>query len=136
MESLFTYVAPPSPCGYLPEQSWSLEYEYVGDITAAEYERRMQEGWRHFRRMLLHPLGRAGVVLLPRPPPRRRRLRRRPARQLLGHLLLLRPRPARPGAGHLQRAAHPRPGAAGGQGARLPRLLRRRLPVDGVQDSL
>ena len=54
MESLFTYVAPPSPCGYLPEQSWSLEYEYVGDVTAAEYERRMQEGWRHFGRMLFH----------------------------------------------------------------------------------
>jgi len=55
MESLFTYVAPPTPCGYLPEQSWSLEYEYVGDLTAAEYEARMATGWRHFGRMLFHP---------------------------------------------------------------------------------
>jgi arginine-tRNA-protein transferase len=55
MESLFTYVAPPSPCGYLPEQLWSLEYEYVGGMTAAEYEERMRGGWRHFGRMLFHP---------------------------------------------------------------------------------
>jgi leucyl-tRNA---protein transferase len=55
MESLFTYVAPPSVCGYLPEQLWSLEYEYVGDITAEEYEQRMAAGWRHFGRMLFHP---------------------------------------------------------------------------------
>jgi leucyl-tRNA---protein transferase len=55
MESLFSYVAPPSPCGYLPEQLWSLEYEYVGEMTAAEYEVRMQAGWRHFGRMLFHP---------------------------------------------------------------------------------
>jgi leucyl-tRNA---protein transferase len=55
MESLFTYIAPPSPCGYLPEQVWSLEYEYVGVITAAEYEGRMAQGWRHFGRMLFRP---------------------------------------------------------------------------------
>src|SRR5947209_13923067 len=55
MESLFTYVAPPSPCSYLPEQLWSLEYEFVGDMTAAEYEDRMRAGWRHFGRMLFHP---------------------------------------------------------------------------------
>lgn len=55
MESLFTYVAPPSQCGYLPEQVWSLEYEYVGDLTEMEYEERMRHGWRHFGRMLFRP---------------------------------------------------------------------------------
>jgi arginine-tRNA-protein transferase len=55
MESLFTYIAPPSRCGYLPDQLWSLEYEYAGAITPAEYELRMSQGWRHFGRMLFHP---------------------------------------------------------------------------------
>ena len=55
MESLFTYVAPPSRCGYLPDQEWSLEYEYAADISAAEYMQRMLAGWRHFGRMLFHP---------------------------------------------------------------------------------
>jgi arginine-tRNA-protein transferase len=55
MESLFTYVATPSACGYLPEQLWSLEYDYVGDMTAPEYEQRMATGWRHFGRMLFRP---------------------------------------------------------------------------------
>src|SRR5262249_44619859 len=55
MESLFTYVAPPSRCGYLPEQLWSLEYEYVSDLSAAEYRQRMAAGWRHFGRMLFRP---------------------------------------------------------------------------------
>src|SRR5262245_31173955 len=55
MQSLFTYVATPSPCGYLPAQVWSLEYEYVAEISAAEYEERMRQGWRHFGRVLFHP---------------------------------------------------------------------------------
>jgi arginine-tRNA-protein transferase len=56
MESLFRYVASPSPCGYLPEQRWSLEYEYVGAMTPAEYLRRMLEGWRRFGTMLFRPV--------------------------------------------------------------------------------
>jgi leucyl-tRNA---protein transferase len=55
MESLFRYVASPSPCGYLPDQQWSLEYEYVAEATAAEYLARMIEGWRHFGTMLFRP---------------------------------------------------------------------------------
>jgi arginine-tRNA-protein transferase len=55
MQSLFTYVAPPSRCGYLPEQQWSLQYEYVGSITPAEYMDRMRAGWRRFGRMLFRP---------------------------------------------------------------------------------
>lgn len=55
MESLFTYVAPPSRCGYLPDRLWSLEYEFVSEISDAQYLERMQAGWRHFGRMLFHP---------------------------------------------------------------------------------
>jgi arginine-tRNA-protein transferase len=55
MQSLFRYVAPPSPCGYLPDQSWELEYEYVLTLSAEEYMRRMLEGWRRFGTMLFRP---------------------------------------------------------------------------------
>jgi leucyl-tRNA---protein transferase len=55
MESLFRYVAAPSRCGYLPDQNWSLEYEYVAEMTAAEYQQRMLEGWRRFGTMLFRP---------------------------------------------------------------------------------
>ncbi len=55
MESLFRYVAPPSACGYLPRQRWSLEYEMVSAISAEEYQQRMQHGWRRFGGMLFRP---------------------------------------------------------------------------------
>jgi arginyl-tRNA--protein-N-Asp/Glu arginylyltransferase len=55
MESLFRYVAHPSSCGYLPDRLWSLEYEYVGAMTSAEYLQRMLEGWRRFGTMLFRP---------------------------------------------------------------------------------
>ena len=44
MESLFRYVAPPSQCGYLPSQLWSLEYELVQELTPAEYQEHMEAG--------------------------------------------------------------------------------------------
>jgi arginine-tRNA-protein transferase len=55
MESLFRYVAPPSQCGYLPDREWSLEYEMVAAISAAEYQERAQQGWRRFGGMLFRP---------------------------------------------------------------------------------
>jgi arginyl-tRNA--protein-N-Asp/Glu arginylyltransferase len=55
MESLFRYVAPPSPCGYLPQQVWSLEYDYVGSMTAGEYLAHMLDNWRRFGKMLFRP---------------------------------------------------------------------------------
>lgn len=55
MESLFRYIATPSTCGYLPDRQWSLEYEYVGAMTSAEYLQRLVEGWRRFGRMLFQP---------------------------------------------------------------------------------
>lgn len=55
MESLFHYLSQPSPCGYLPEQTWRLEYEMMGRISAAEYQDRMRQGWRRFGGMLFRP---------------------------------------------------------------------------------
>jgi leucyl-tRNA---protein transferase len=55
MEPGFRYQAPPSQCGYLADQTWSLEYDFVPDFTAAEYMQRMLDGWRRFGRMLFHP---------------------------------------------------------------------------------
>lgn len=55
MESLLHYVATPTPCGYLPAQRWSLEYEYVAEMTQAEYLRRMLDNWRRFGHMLFRP---------------------------------------------------------------------------------
>jgi arginine-tRNA-protein transferase len=55
MESLFRYVASPGPCGYLRDRLWSLEYEYVGALTPAEYLQRMLDGWRRFGAMLFRP---------------------------------------------------------------------------------
>jgi arginine-tRNA-protein transferase len=55
MESIFRYVAPPGQCGYLPDQVWQLEYEHVADVTAAEYQQRMKEGWRRFGYVLFRP---------------------------------------------------------------------------------
>jgi len=55
MESVFQFVAPPSRCGYLPEQTWQLEYEQVASLSPAEYMERMCQGWRRFGEMLFRP---------------------------------------------------------------------------------
>jgi len=55
MISLITYSTPPGPCGYLPSQTWRLEYEIVGDMSAVEYQERLLGGWRHFGHALFHP---------------------------------------------------------------------------------
>lgn len=54
-EYLSRFRAPPSTCGYLPEQRWSLEYEYVLSLSPSEYLERMLDGWRRFGHMLFHP---------------------------------------------------------------------------------
>src|SRR3954451_13577121 len=55
MQSLFRYVAPASPCGYLPDREWSLEYELVLTLSPAEYMERMRQGWRGFGTMMFRP---------------------------------------------------------------------------------
>ena len=59
MESLFQYLAPPSPCGYLPDQTWQLEYELVSALSPAEYMERLLQGWRRFGTALFRPRCRA-----------------------------------------------------------------------------
>jgi arginine-tRNA-protein transferase len=56
MESLFRYVASPSPCGYLPDREWSMEYEYVRSLSRGEYLQRLLENWRRFGGMLFRPV--------------------------------------------------------------------------------
>jgi arginine-tRNA-protein transferase len=55
METLRRFIAPPSPCGYLPEQWWRLEYELIGRATPADYLARMLQGWRRFGDTLFRP---------------------------------------------------------------------------------
>lgn len=55
MESLFTFVTPPDRCGYLPDRRWQLRYEVVGQLTPAEYEDRLRQGWRRFGYALFKP---------------------------------------------------------------------------------
>jgi arginine-tRNA-protein transferase len=55
MESLFRYLSDPSPCGYLPDQIWRLEYEHVARLSPGEYQKRLLEGWRRFGMVLFRP---------------------------------------------------------------------------------
>lgn len=55
MESLFTFAAPPGTCTYRPDQTSSLFYEVVGDLTPAEYQSRLLAGWRRFGFSLFRP---------------------------------------------------------------------------------
>ena len=55
MESLFHYLAPVSPCGYLPDRDWSLEYELFAELSPEEYLQRMKDGWRRFGHTLFRP---------------------------------------------------------------------------------
>lgn len=55
MLSLGRFTAPASKCGYLPEQSWRLEYERVAMLSPAEYMQRLEEGWRRFGMMMFRP---------------------------------------------------------------------------------
>jgi arginine-tRNA-protein transferase len=55
MQSLYRFTAPASKCGYLPDRDWSLEYEMVADLSAAEYAELLAQGWRRFGAMLFRP---------------------------------------------------------------------------------
>ncbi|WP_166823242.1 arginyltransferase [Thalassoroseus pseudoceratinae] len=43
---LFRTVEPPRQCSYLPDETASLEYRVVGQISATEYESWLSRGWR------------------------------------------------------------------------------------------
>lgn len=55
MESLVRFVSLPMACGYLPQQTWRLEYELVSSLSREEYLERMQDGWRRFGHTMFRP---------------------------------------------------------------------------------
>lgn len=55
MQSLFQFVSPPGPCGYLPDRLWSLEYDVVAEMNRKEYQGKLEAGWRRFGNMLFRP---------------------------------------------------------------------------------
>ena len=55
MIPLYSFIAPPSPCGYLPDRQWSLEYEFFLMLAPADYMARMKTGWRRFGHMVFRP---------------------------------------------------------------------------------
>jgi arginine-tRNA-protein transferase len=59
MESLIHYLADPTPCGYLPDQLWQLEYVHVASMSSEEYMKLLLRGWRRFGRVLFRPRCRA-----------------------------------------------------------------------------
>ena len=62
MESLLRYFAPTGQCGYLPEQTWRLEYEVFADISPAEFLDRLDQGWRRFGHSLFRPRCRSCIA--------------------------------------------------------------------------
>jgi arginyl-tRNA--protein-N-Asp/Glu arginylyltransferase len=55
METLIRFMAPAGPCGYLPDETWRLEYEVVAEVTPREYMHRMAHGWRRFGDAIFRP---------------------------------------------------------------------------------
>jgi arginine-tRNA-protein transferase len=55
MQSLFHFVAPPSQCGYLPDQTWRLEYDLVAELSKSEYMEYLLQNWRRFGASLFRP---------------------------------------------------------------------------------
>ncbi|MBX7104520.1 MAG: arginyltransferase [Gemmataceae bacterium] len=55
MISLATFLTPPAPCGYLPNQVWQFDYEIVAQLLVEEYEQRLLLGWRRFGRAIFRP---------------------------------------------------------------------------------
>ncbi len=51
----YSFLSPPGPCGYLPEQTWSLRYEVVNSLSSEEFGGRLHAGWRRFGMALFQP---------------------------------------------------------------------------------
>ncbi len=50
------FATQPDVCQYLPDQTSQLLYEVVATLSPAEYEERMNAGWRKFGRYLFRPV--------------------------------------------------------------------------------
>ena len=55
MDVLFSFIAPTTQCGYLPDQQWSLRYDVVRETTVEEYHKRLETGWRRFGFAIFRP---------------------------------------------------------------------------------
>ena len=55
IEDLWRENSPPRPCSYLPDESASLEYRVVFDLSAAAYEELLRRGWRKHGLNLFRP---------------------------------------------------------------------------------
>jgi arginine-tRNA-protein transferase len=55
MQSLYTFLTAPSSCGYLPDETWQLQHHIVGQMSAAEYQPFLMNGWRRFGAAIFRP---------------------------------------------------------------------------------
>jgi len=56
MKTIAHFVSLPSRCSYLPDRQASIEYERVASMSAGEYQRLMEEGWRRFGHTIFRPI--------------------------------------------------------------------------------
>lgn len=49
------FVSPPATCGYLPDRLWQFDNALIETMTPAEYQRKMEQGWRRFGRIMFRP---------------------------------------------------------------------------------
>ena len=55
MGSVLTYITPPSPCAYLPDQATQLRYAVFENLTPPGYMHLMAHGWRRFGSAVFRP---------------------------------------------------------------------------------
>jgi arginine-tRNA-protein transferase len=55
MEPLFSALDPPSPCQYLPRETWQLRHELFPNLDAVTYAERLRTGWRRFGPVVFRP---------------------------------------------------------------------------------
>jgi leucyl-tRNA---protein transferase len=56
MRILSTFTAPEEICPYLADERWQLKYQWIGEITASEYDRRLADGWFKYGNHLQRPV--------------------------------------------------------------------------------
>lgn len=55
MKPSTSYFPKPSPCHYLPEQMWRLEYRVIPALSKEEYLSLINQGWRRFGFVVFRP---------------------------------------------------------------------------------
>jgi arginine-tRNA-protein transferase len=55
MQLALEFVSPSGPCGYLPDRQWQFENAFIASMTPADYQERMEQGWRRFGRVMFRP---------------------------------------------------------------------------------